>query len=146
MLFELLLSFGYFVKYYFFIENIFDHMLNNCSKNHQRDVCYWGHKNKAFSLNLSSFEMMLKQSNSIHGHCSCFHTLFSVKIVCVEDDDQKTEIPSLEKKMFSFKREGIFIAHTCWKVNTFSPGDIFVSLQTKTKAAKMGLNKHLYPS
>lgn len=57
--------------------------------------------------------MMLKQSISIHGHCSCFHTLFSVKIVCIEDDDQKTEIPSLEKKMFSFQREGIFIAHTC---------------------------------
>lgn len=46
--------------------------------------------------------MMLKQSNSIHGHCSCFHTLFSVKIVCVEDDDQKTEIPSLEKKNVLF--------------------------------------------
>lgn len=54
--------------------------------------------------------MMLKQSNSIHGHCSCFHTLFSVKIVCVEDDDQKTEIPSLEKKKCSLLKEKEFLS------------------------------------
>lgn len=102
-------------------------------------MCYWGHKNKAFSFNPSSFEMLLGQSNSIHRHCSCFYTLFSVKIVCIEDNDQKTEIPSLEKKMFAFRIEGIVIVHTCWKKNTFSPCDIFFGLLThKTKAAKMG--------
>lgn len=34
----LLLNFGYFVKYYFFEEKIFDHMLNNYSHNHQKGV------------------------------------------------------------------------------------------------------------
>lgn len=34
----LLLNFGYFVKYYFFEEKIFDQMLNNYSHNHQKGV------------------------------------------------------------------------------------------------------------
>lgn len=36
----LLLNFGYFVKYYFFEEKIFDHMLNNYSHNHKKGVLW----------------------------------------------------------------------------------------------------------
>lgn len=100
-------------------------------------MCYWGHKNKAFSFNPSSFEMLLGQSNSIHRHCSCFYTLFSVKIVCIEDNDQKTEIPSLEKKMFAFRIEGIVIVHTVERRTHFHRVISFlVSLRTKQKQQK----------